>query len=104
MFTHDALLEAIECSVTEVPARDLREQYKRLAEEEVGTRKTGLELEFENLASTIHRRPRRDTGTLPINKPKNRFAGNPDTIPCKSAVAQFQKLECRLLYSTISSS
>ena len=88
MFIHDTLLEAIECGVTEVPARDLQEQYKRLGEEEVGTGKTGLELEFAKLNSTIHQQPRRDIGTLPINQPKNRFASNTDTIPCKSAVVQ----------------
>ena len=86
MFIHDALLEAVECGVTEVTAREFQERYKRLGENEVGTGKTGLEIEFAKLDSTIHRRPRRDTGTLPVNKPKNRFAGNPDTIPCKHSV------------------
>lgn len=82
IFIHDALLEAIECGVTEVAARDLREQYKRLGavDEVIGL--TGLEIEFDKLDSTIHRRPTNSFGTLQVNKSKNRYA-NVDMLPCK---------------------
>lgn len=63
-------------------ARDLREQYKRLGavDEVVGL--TGLEIEFDKLDSTIHRRPTNSFGTLQVNKSKNRYA-NVDMLPCK---------------------
>lgn len=82
IFIHDALLEAIECGVTEVVARDLKEQYKKLGavDEIVGL--TGLEIEFDKLDNTIHRRPTNTFGTLPVNKPKNRYA-NAEMFPCK---------------------
>ena len=67
--------------MTEVAARDLKEQYKRLGivDEVVGL--TGLEIEFDKLDNTIHRRPTNTFGTLQINKPKNRYA-NMDMLPC----------------------
>ena len=68
--------------MTEVAARDLRDQYKRLlpVDEDVGL--TGLDIEFDKLDSTIHRRPISYYGALPVNKPKNRYA-NLDMLPCK---------------------
>ena len=46
--------------------------------------KTDLQIEFERLDSTIHQRARmrRDTGTLMVNKIKNRYA-NQEMIPCE---------------------
>ena len=82
MFIHDALLEAIECGVTEVPARELNEQYKQLCEVDVEQKVTGLAMEFDKIDRTIHRKLRRNTGTLHYNKSKNRYGANPDTIPC----------------------
>ena len=82
IFIHDALLEAIECGVTEVAARDLREQYKRLGAVDEILGLTGLEIEFDKLNSTIHRRPTNTFGCLPINKSKNRYA-NVDMLPCE---------------------
>ena len=83
VFIHDALLEAIECGVTEVPARELQEQYRLLADVDVETKKTGLAMEFEKVESTIHRKLRRTTGSMHYNKPKNRYGANMEAIPCE---------------------
>ena len=82
VFIHDALLEAVECGVTEVQARELQEQYAQLCEVDVEAKVTGLALEFDKLDITIHRKLRRNTGTLIVNKSKNRYGANPDAIPC----------------------
>jgi protein tyrosine phosphatase len=89
VFIHDALLEAIECGVTEVQARELREQYKQLCEVDVEQKVTSLNLQFDNLDRTIHRKLRRNTGTLQVNKPKNRYGANPDALP-------YDRNRCRL--------
>ena len=82
MFIHDALIEAIECGVTEVAARDLKEQYKRLGAVHEVTGLTGLEIEFDKLHNTIHCHSSSWTGALPVNKSKNRYF-NKDLLPCK---------------------
>ena len=82
MFIHDALLEALECGVTEVAARDLKEQYRKLGEVDEIVGLTGLEIEYEKLKTTIHRNPTAINGGLQINRQKNRFA-NPDFVPCE---------------------
>ena len=46
VFLHDALLEVIECGVTEVVARDLQQQYQMLNRVESATGKTGLQRRF----------------------------------------------------------
>ena len=92
VFIHDALLEAIECGVTEVQARELREQYKQLCEVDVEQKVTSLNLQFDNLDRTIHRKLRRNTGTLQVNKPKNRYGANPDALPCMFEASIFLKL------------
>ena len=68
--------------MTEVQARELHEQYKQLLEVDVETKVTGLTMQFENLNHTIHRKLRRNTGTLLVNKPKNRYGANLDALPC----------------------
>ncbi len=85
VFLHDALLEALECGVTEVVARELRDQYRFLGtlDEQMGL--TGLEIEYDKLDSTVHRHGTKTFGTLNINKAKNRYA-NIDMLPCKSRV------------------
>ena len=83
MFIHDALLEAIECGVHEVAARDLKEQYKKLGILDGTVGLTRLEIEYGDLDKTIHRRPTKTVGTLQINKLKNRYT-NAEMIPCKS--------------------
>lgn len=46
-FIHDALLEAVACGNTEVPARNLYTYIQKLAQIEVGEHVTGMELEFK---------------------------------------------------------
>ena len=61
--------------------------------------KTDLQIEFEKLESTVHQRGRmrRDTGTLLVNKIKNRYA-NQEMIPCTLLIVE---LTC-LAYSSVS--
>ena len=49
-FIHDALLEAVACGNTEVPARNLYTYIQKLAQIEVGEHVTGMELEFKVIA------------------------------------------------------
>jgi len=81
IFIHDALLEAIECGVTEVAARDLRDQYRRLGVIFEKSGKTALETEFEKIDTTIHRHPGKSISTLPTNKLKNRYT-DMEMMPC----------------------
>ena len=83
MFLHDALLEALECGVTEVTARELANQYKRLCTVDPNLRINRLELEFNKLASTIHQQNTRANAAMPSNKTKNRYHDQ-DTLPCKT--------------------
>jgi len=80
IFLHDALLEAIECGVTEVAVRDLRDQYRRLGIIDDPKGKTDLQIEFEKLDTTIHRKIHRNTASLPVNKLMKRYA-NRDCWP-----------------------
>lgn len=82
VFLHDALLEALECGETEVSARNLFNHYKYLSAVDPETRKTRLELEFNKLASTIHRNQTRINATMPSNRAKNRFHDD-DVTPCR---------------------
>ena len=72
----------VKLRVTEVLARELQEQYRHLCEVDVEEKVTGIAMQFDNLDCTIHRKLRRNTGTLVVNKPKNRYGANPDTLPC----------------------
>ena len=47
MFIHDALLEALKCGTTEVPAQELPSQYKYLQTVDEASGKTLLELELQ---------------------------------------------------------
>uniref|UniRef100_A0A7N4PI30 protein-tyrosine-phosphatase n=1 Tax=Sarcophilus harrisii TaxID=9305 RepID=A0A7N4PI30_SARHA len=51
-FIHDALLEAVACGNTEVPARNLYSYIQKLAQVETGEHVTGMELEFKRLANS----------------------------------------------------
>lgn len=46
-FIHEALLEAVGCGTTEVPARSLYAYIQKLAQVEPGEHVTGMELEFK---------------------------------------------------------
>lgn len=49
-FIHEALLEAVGCGNTEVPARSLYTYIQKLAQVEPGEHVTGMELEFKVMA------------------------------------------------------
>lgn len=80
IFIHDALLEAIECGMTEVTARDLPKHFKRMS--------SGGEFqqEFGRLSSTIHSRIAKSVYSLPTNRPKNRHTDS-NLAPCKKKLA-----------------
>ncbi|XP_043910010.1 receptor-type tyrosine-protein phosphatase S-like isoform X21 [Protopterus annectens] len=72
-FIHDALLEAVACGNTEVPARNLYTYIQRLAQVETGEHVTGMELEFKRLANSKAHTSRFVSANLPCNKFKNRL-------------------------------
>ncbi|XP_057627404.1 receptor-type tyrosine-protein phosphatase S isoform X7 [Chionomys nivalis] len=72
-FIHEALLEAVGCGNTEVPARSLYTYIQKLAQVEPGEHVTGMELEFKRLASSKAHTSRFVTASLPCNKFKNRL-------------------------------
>ncbi|XP_019369003.1 PREDICTED: receptor-type tyrosine-protein phosphatase S isoform X14 [Gavialis gangeticus] len=72
-FIHDALLEAVACGNTEVPARNLYTYIQKLAQIEVGEHVTGMELEFKRLANSKAHTSRFISANLPCNKFKNRL-------------------------------
>ncbi|XP_030207658.1 receptor-type tyrosine-protein phosphatase S isoform X9 [Gadus morhua] len=73
VFIHDALLEAVTCGNTEVPARNLFSYIQRLTQVEPGESITGMELEFKRLASAKAHTSRFVSANLPCNKFKNRL-------------------------------
>ncbi|KAM6972081.1 protein tyrosine phosphatase receptor type Db [Aplochiton taeniatus] len=73
VFIHDALLEAVACGNTEVPARSLYAFIQRLTQMEPGESVTGMELEFKRLASAKAHTSRFVSANLPCNKFKNRL-------------------------------
>ncbi|XP_028306224.1 protein tyrosine phosphatase receptor type Db isoform X19 [Gouania willdenowi] len=73
IFIHDALLEAVTCGNTEVPARNLYSYIQRLTQIEPGENVTGMELEFKRLANAKAHTSRFVSANLPCNKFKNRL-------------------------------
>nr|XP_057941490.1 receptor-type tyrosine-protein phosphatase delta-like isoform X11 [Doryrhamphus excisus] len=73
IFIYDALLEAVTCGNTEVPARNLYSYIQRLTQIEPGENVTGMELEFKRLASAKAHTSRFVSANLPCNKFKNRL-------------------------------
>ncbi|TRY94560.1 hypothetical protein DNTS_024378 [Danionella cerebrum] len=73
IFIHDALLEAVNCGCTEVPARNLFGYIQKLSQLESGENVTGMELEFKRLANTKAHTSRFISANLPCNKFKNRL-------------------------------
>ncbi|BET03182.1 phosphatase [Nesidiocoris tenuis] len=73
IFIHDALLEAVICGNSEVPARNLHSHIQKLMQSEPGDTITGMELEFKRLSNIKTDSSRFLTATLPVNKHKNRL-------------------------------
>ncbi|ESO86619.1 hypothetical protein LOTGIDRAFT_128794, partial [Lottia gigantea] len=73
IFIHDALLEAVQCGNTEVPARNLAAHIQKLTQPEPGETVTGMELEFKRLANMKASPNRFVSANLPANKFKNRL-------------------------------
>jgi netrin-G3 ligand len=79
IFIHDALLEAVTCGDTEIPARSLHAHLQSLMQPCVrgdsGTLSsmTGMQQEFKKLAGIRTHPGRFVSASLPVNKPKNRL-------------------------------
>ena len=79
IFIHDALLEAVTCGDTEIPARSLHAHLQSLMQQcirsDSGTLSgmTGMQLEFKKLAAIRTHPGRFVSASLPVNKPKNRL-------------------------------
>lgn len=73
MFIHDAVLEAVIASNTEVPVSKLTEHLHKLLQVVPNEGATGLELEFKRLASMKYSAQKFISANLPINKHKNRL-------------------------------
>lgn len=55
IFIHDALLEAVVCGNTEIPARNLHAHIQKLMQAEIGDNVTAMELEFKVSGLLINR-------------------------------------------------
>ncbi|XP_077868845.1 receptor-type tyrosine-protein phosphatase T-like, partial [Saccoglossus kowalevskii] len=74
-FVHTAVMEAILCGDTSIPASDFRQIYGKLQTIDRKTKKSQLQVQWENLGK-VSRKPRDDecdVGTLEENSDKNRF-------------------------------
>ncbi|XP_030647921.1 protein tyrosine phosphatase receptor type Fa isoform X4 [Chanos chanos] len=73
IFIHEALLEAVTCGNTEVPARNLYAHIQKLSQVPPGETVTSMELEFKKLANSKAHTSRFISANLPCNKFKNRL-------------------------------
>ncbi|XP_073400593.1 receptor-type tyrosine-protein phosphatase F isoform X12 [Dendrobates tinctorius] len=73
IFIHEALLEAVMCGNTEVPARSLYAHIQKLSQVPPGETVTSMELEFKLLANSKAHTSRFISANLPCNKFKNRL-------------------------------
>ncbi|KAG1702048.1 Tyrosine-protein phosphatase Lar [Nymphon striatum] len=73
IFIHDALLEAVIASNTEITARNLFGHIQKLSQMEPNESVSGMELEFKKLASVKAQPSRFASANLPVNKFKNRL-------------------------------
>lgn len=73
IFIHDALLEAVVCGNTEIPARNLHAHIQKLMQVEIGDNVTAMELEFKKLNNIKVDGTRFISANLPVNKHKNRL-------------------------------
>ncbi|XP_030643528.1 protein tyrosine phosphatase receptor type Db [Chanos chanos] len=73
IFIYDAILEAVTCGNTEVPARNLFSYIQRLSQTEPPENISGMEQEFKRLANAKAHTSRFVSANLPCNKFKNRL-------------------------------
>ena len=79
IFIHDAVLEAITCADTEIPARSLHAHIQALMQPSGANANgtlsslTGMQAEFKRLAAIRTHPGRFVSASLPVNKPKNRL-------------------------------
>ncbi|XP_042628795.1 receptor-type tyrosine-protein phosphatase S-like isoform X3 [Cyprinus carpio] len=73
VFIYEALLEAVSCGNTEVPARNLYAYIQRLSQTEPPEHISGMEQEFKRLANAKAHNSRFINASLPCNKFKNRL-------------------------------
>nr|XP_055061534.1 protein tyrosine phosphatase receptor type Db isoform X8 [Misgurnus anguillicaudatus] len=73
VFIYDALLEAVSCGSTEVPARNLYAYIQKLSQTEPPEHISGMEQEFKRLANAKAHNSRFVSASLPCNKFKNRL-------------------------------
>lgn len=89
IFIHDALLEAVTCGNTEVPARNVSVHIQKLMQPEPGETVTGMELEFKRLANMKASPNRFVSANLPVNKFKNRLV---NILPFESTRVALQPI------------
>lgn len=89
IFIHDALLEAVTCGNTEVPARSLSGHIQKLMQPDPGETVTGMELEFKRLANMKASPNRFVSANLPVNKFKNRLV---NILPYESTRVALQPI------------
>ncbi|KAL5017103.1 hypothetical protein ScPMuIL_006692 [Solemya velum] len=89
IFIHDALLEAVTCGNTEVPARNLSAHIQKLMQPDQGETVTGMELEYKRLASMKASPNRFVSANLPVNKFKNRLV---NILPYESTRVALQPI------------
>ncbi|XP_052776376.1 tyrosine-protein phosphatase Lar-like isoform X3 [Mya arenaria] len=89
IFIHDALLEAVTCGNTEVPARSLSPHIQKLMQPDPGETVTGMELEFKRLANMKASPNRFVSANLPVNKFKNRLV---NILPYESTRVALQPI------------
>nr|XP_029132824.1 receptor-type tyrosine-protein phosphatase F-like isoform X2 [Labrus bergylta] len=73
IFIHEALLEAVTCGVTDIPARNLYVHIQNFTQIPPGETVTTLEQEFKKLANPNAHTSRFISANLPYNKFKNRL-------------------------------
>ena len=94
IFIHDALLEAVVCGFTEVPARSLHHHIQQLMQTEPGENITGMEIEFKKLSSIQAEPEKFMTANLPCNKHKNRLV---NILPYESSRVCLEPIRGKVL-------
>ncbi|XP_036438935.1 protein tyrosine phosphatase receptor type Db [Colossoma macropomum] len=89
VFIYDALLEAVTCGNTEVPARNLYAYIQRLTQAEPPDNISGMEQEFKRLANARAHNSRFVSANLPCNKFKNRLV---NIMPYESTRVSLQPI------------